>query len=116
MNLSNPKTLTGHPIGDRNPMPRNPQQITLAQMADKINDQFGKYLDEPVSHMTPYDWWKRTKDQTISEPLPAPVLVVGRSPVFRWTEILPWFVRYKGIGTRIKIKTKDSVSEGDYME
>ena len=82
-------------------MPRNPQQITLAEMADKLNATFGRYLDEPISDRTPYDWWKRTKRGDITEPLPKPVIVVGRSPVFRESEIIPWFVRYKGIGTRM---------------
>lgn len=85
-------------------MPRNPQQITLAEMADKINGKFDRWLDEPISHMTPYDWWKRTKNGDISEPLPKPVMVVGRSPVFRWSEIMPWFVRYKGIGRTVKAR------------
>lgn len=78
-------------------MPRKAQLVTLADMADKLNEKYGPLLEEPISNTTPYDWWKRTKRRDISEPLPKPVMVVGRSPVFRWTEIMPWFIRYRGI-------------------
>ena len=88
-------------------MPRKaPEQITLAEMSKKLNSMFLAHLDEPISELTPYDWWKRTKLGEISEPLPKPLMIVGRSPVFKWSEIVAWFVRYKGLA-KAKVKVEE---------
>lgn len=78
----------------------NPNQVMLSEMANRLNKQFAKQLDEPISQRTPYDWWKRSKTGDISEPMPKPIGIYGRSPVFRYSDILTWFIRYKGVGKR----------------
>lgn len=85
-------------------MPRPVDQVILSRMADRLNSQFARYLDEPIPQTTPYDWWKRTKLGTISEPLPVPVVMLGRSPVFRWGDIVRWFITYKGIAKKAALK------------
>lgn len=90
-------------------MPRTSDTVILADMADRLNAQFAKHLDEPIKETTPYDWWKRTKQEDISEPLPKPIDMIGRTPVFRWTDIMRWFIRYKGVGTLKVKKTKEEV-------
>lgn len=87
-------------------------QVTLNELADRINVQFERYLDEPISPRTPYDWWKRSKNGLISETMPKPVIIVGRSPVFRWSDIMAWFVRYKGIGKKVGLKDVNDEGEG----
>lgn len=87
---------------------RTDNKVMLNEMAGQLNEQFARYLDRPVASHTPYDWWKRTKNGDISEPLPKPIIVVGNSPVFRWNEIIAWFVRYRGIGSKVSLK-----QEGD---
>jgi hypothetical protein len=91
--------------------PKQPKNVTLGEMADRINSQFSRHLDSPISQRTPYDWWKRTKTGDISEPMPKPVVIVGRSPLFRWSDIIGWFVRYHGIGAR-RAGVEVNVDEG----
>ena len=87
-----------------NLMPRPVDQVILSEMADRLNTQFERYLDEPIPQTTPYDWWKRTKLGTISEPLPIPIAKLGRSPVFRYGDIVRWFISYKGIARMVTVK------------
>lgn len=86
-------------------MARNADTVYLSNMAEKLNEQFGKHLDAPIARMTPYDWWKRTQRGDISEPLPKPIEIYGRSPVWRYNDIVRWFIRYRGVG-----KVKESAA------
>lgn len=87
-------------------------KVTLAEMADRLNEQFGQYLEQPIHPRSPYDWWKRTKAENISEPLPHPVMLIGRTPVWRWPDIVAWFIRYKGVG-KLVVNVKPGVVVGD---
>lgn len=87
-------------------MPANPDHIILGDMADRLNKQFGRHLDEPIASTTPYSWWKRHKKGDLPEPMPTPLWFVGRSPVFRWGDIVRWFIRYKGIG-KLTVNVKE---------
>lgn len=70
---------------------RNETTVILAEMAERLNDEF----DIEVSELTPYDWWKRTKDESIAVPMPTPIRMVGRSPMFLWRDIKRWYSVYK---------------------
>lgn len=72
--------------------------VNLAVIGDRLNKQFSRHLDEPISPLTPYDWWKRTKKGTITEPMPNPVSFINGRPVFRYADVMRWFIRYRGIG------------------
>ena len=72
--------------------------VNLANMAEKLNQTFARHLDNPISKLTPYDWWKRTKADTISNPLPKPVAIIAGRPMFRYSDIMRWFISYRGIG------------------
>lgn len=69
--------------------------VLLREMADLLNEEFKP--EEPIGQATPYDWWKRQKAQELSVPMPEPIRMVGRSPVFLWRDIKKWYKLYKGI-------------------
>jgi len=60
-------------------------------MADRLSEEFGV----TIATLTPYDWWKRSKSETILVPLPTPIRWVGRSPVFLWRDVRRWYLAYK---------------------
>lgn len=72
---------------------RESTTVILAEMASRLSEELN--LDPPVAPLTPYDWWKRTKHEAISIPMPVPVRMVGRSPVFLWRDIKRWYPAYK---------------------
>lgn len=67
--------------------------MILSEMAERLNEEFE--VDPRIAPLTPYDWWKRTKAETISIPLPQPIREVGRSPLFLWRDIKRWYPAYK---------------------
>lgn len=69
---------------------RDSTTVILAEMAGRLNEEFGT----EISELTPYDWWKRTKSESIQVPLPAPIRFVGRSPMFLWRDIKRWYQVY----------------------
>lgn len=70
---------------------REATTVILSEMAERLSDEFGI----SIAALTPYDWWKRTKKEEISIPMPQPIRWVGRSPMFLWRDIRRWFVAYK---------------------
>lgn len=70
---------------------RNETTVILAEMASRLNEEFGT----DISELTPYDWWKRTKSEAIQVPLPEPIRFVGRSPMFLWRDIKRWYSVYR---------------------
>lgn len=80
--------------------------VILSEMADRLNKEFARHLDGPISKLTPYDWWDRSKAGTISLPMPKPITyanrggvargTVGDRPVFRWSDVVRWYIKYRG--------------------
>ena len=70
---------------------RESTTVILSEMASRLSSEF----DIPIAELTPYDWWKRTKSESISIPMPTPIRFVGRSPMFLWRDILRWYPAYK---------------------
>lgn len=70
---------------------REDTTVILSEMAERLSEEF----NTEIAHLTPYDWWKRTKTETIAIALPTPVRWVGRSPVFLWRDIKRWYRAYK---------------------
>lgn len=71
---------------------RQKTTVILREMAEVLTYELG--LDPPLSQYTPYDWWKRTKAETISMPMPKPIRFVGRTPVFLLADIKRWYRAY----------------------
>lgn len=71
---------------------RKDTTVILSEMAERLSGEY----DTTIAELTPYDWWKRTKDETITVPLPHPIRWVGRSPVFLWRDIKIWYGSFKG--------------------
>jgi hypothetical protein len=69
--------------------------ILLSEMADRLTEDLD--LEDPIQHMTPYDWWKRNKKGDLSLAMPTPIRYVGRSPVFLWRDIKRWYVAFKDL-------------------
>ena len=93
--------------------------VILSEMADRLNVEFARHLDKPISKVTPYDWWKRSKAGKLSLPMPNPIAyaneggvargTVGDRPIFRWNEIVRWFIRYRGVGSlKVSATTEDT--------
>lgn len=72
--------------------------VNLANMAERLNQTFARHLETPISNLTPYDWWKRTKSGAISDPLPKPIIFLAGRPMFRYSDVMRWFIGYRGIG------------------
>lgn len=70
---------------------RDSTTVILSEMAGKLNEEFST----SISDLTPYDWWKRTKSETIQIPLPEPIRFVGRSPIFLWRDVKRWYAVYQ---------------------
>ena len=70
---------------------REDTTVILSEMAERLSKEF----EMSIATLTPYDWWKRTKDETISIPLPQPIRWVGRSPVFLWRDVRRWYAAFK---------------------
>ena len=73
---------------------RKDTTVVLTEMAERLNYELG--IDPPIRQSTPYDWWKRTKNDDIPVPMPSPIRWVGRSPVFLMRDIKRWYQVYKG--------------------
>lgn len=65
----------------------------LSEMATRLNEELD--LEDPIAVLTPYDWWKRTKSEKISVPMPKEIRMAGRSPIFLWRDIKRWYPAYK---------------------
>ena len=74
-------------------MVRESASVTLSEMASFLNERFS--LNYPIAYMTPYDWWRRTKEGEIDPPLPKPIKMVGRSPLFSRRAVASWYEEYK---------------------
>lgn len=65
--------------------------LLLGDIAEYLNSIFG---EGTVAYWTPFDWYKRHRAGTLSVPLPTPVQVVGRAPLFERTDIKRWYEHY----------------------
>ncbi len=74
-------------------MVRESAALMLSEMADFLNTRFK--LNYPIAYMTPYDWWRRTKENQIDPPLPEPIRMVGKSPLFSRRAVASWYQDYK---------------------
>ncbi|KKM81013.1 hypothetical protein LCGC14_1334040 [marine sediment metagenome] len=71
---------------------RETTTVILSEMAGRLSEEF----NVTIANLTPYDWWKRTKDESISVLLPVPIRFVGRSPIFLWRDVKRWYLMFKG--------------------
>lgn len=77
-----------------------PSLVTLKNMASRLNafPAVSVRLESPIATMTPYDWWRRTKEETLSHPMPDPAFLIrgaGKpTPVWSWPAIISWYIRY----------------------
>lgn len=81
---------------------KNATYVGLFQMADRLNDRFGDQIPKPIGYMTPFGWWKYTKADTISLPMPQPRAIITDkgghpTPIWRWLEITKWYAGYAGL-------------------
>ena len=84
---------------------RKLELINLKEMAAVVNHEF--QLDPKVADLTPYDWWRRNKDDNMNPRMPKPVMMAGRVAVFRRREIVEWYGQWKGIKPRWKETQED---------
>lgn len=70
---------------------RDSTTVILSEMAERLTEEF----EVEIAKLTPYDWWKRTKAESISIPLPQPIRFVGRSPMFLWRDVKRWYQAYR---------------------
>lgn len=70
---------------------RDSTTVMLSEMAERLAEEY----DIEIKSHTPYDWWKRTKDESIQVPMPKPIRMAGRSPLFLWRDIKVWYQIYK---------------------
>lgn len=76
--------------------------VGLFNMAARLNAVLKAQLETPIAHMTPYDWHRRTKEETISLPMPEPKFIISGkagkpTPVWAWSEIVHWYVGFAGV-------------------
>lgn len=76
---------------------REATTVIMSEMAERLSEEFGV----SIAMLTPYDWWKRTKNEDISIPMPQPIRMVGRSPVFLWRDIRRWYIAFKETGAEL---------------
>lgn len=79
---------------------REATTVILSEMAARLSEEF----KVPIATLTPYDWWKRSKKDQISIPMPLPIRWVGRSPVFLWRDIRRWYAAFKDAGVETSAK------------
>lgn len=71
---------------------REQTTVVMSEMADRLNKDLE--LKPKIAQSTPYDWWKRTKNNQISQPMPKPIRMIGTSPVFLWRDVVRWYKLY----------------------
>lgn len=80
----------------------NPTYVGLFNMAARLNTLLKAQLETPIAYMTPYDWHRRTKEESISLPMPdVKFTLTGNAgkptPVWAWSEIVHWYVGFAGV-------------------
>jgi hypothetical protein len=79
---------------------REDTTVILSEMAERLSEEF----NTPIASLTPYDWWKRTKADSIAISLPNPIRWVGRSPVFLWRDVKRWYAAYKEVSAERAVR------------
>lgn len=103
LNVVAPSAYSPKPPTTMPELAKNKKYVGLFQMATRLTDHYS--LDPPIQYRTPFGWWKYTKLDTISLPMPNPRAIIrekgGRpTPVWRWSEIVAWYAGYAGIAPR----------------
>jgi len=98
-----PSRYSPKPPATMEQLARNKKYVALFQMADRLTAYFA--LDPPIQYRTPFGWWKYTKNDSISLPMPNPRAIIrekgGRpTPVWRWSEIVQWYAGYAGVAVK----------------
>lgn len=76
--------------------------VTLKDMAERLEESYATQIDGPINRRLPYDWWKRTKEDRLSIPMPEPSYYVGQSPVWVYRRVVAWYAGYAGLKTEGK--------------